>query len=93
MEILDYAITHSFIHVEYSESDFDLSVAGVVIDKEKFELFLRMNNKLDYVIDYNECGEHKQSTGTISIDEYYEHGETIVADLIEYIKLKTLSKQ
>lgn len=91
MKIIEYRISDNFIHVDYSEPDDFFLIDAIVIDKEKFELFLKMNNKLDYIMDYNEAGEHRQYSGTLSLEEYYEDAKQLESDLVEYIKLKTLS--
>ena len=43
-----------------------------IVDRHKFETWLKINDHLDYEINYVENGEIKQLSGALSIEEYWE---------------------
>ena len=56
-----------------------------------FNLFLRTSGKLDWVLDECENGEHKQTEGVMSYEEYWHLDTNVVDDLQEFINLKKSS--
>jgi len=59
----------------------------VTIPLDKFEWWLRVEDKLQWVIDTSDhTGEHQQFTGTMSLEEYWNTSDIdIHNDLYEYI--------
>lgn len=59
----------------------------IQIKLEDFELFLITKDKLDWQLDLsNECGEHVQRSGKMTMEEYWEGDLSyIYNDLYEYI--------
>lgn len=59
----------------------------VTIPRDKFEFWLRLESKLDWVMDTSDHqGEHHQFNGTMSFDEYWSSdSHYIKADLYQYI--------
>lgn len=59
----------------------------VTIPQDKFEWWLRVNNKLEWVFDISDhTGEHQQFNGTMSLGEYWAtNTEYIHDDLYDYI--------
>lgn len=66
------------------------SEIAIEINRKKFEDFLTFNDKLDWIMDYSEAGNHSQRTGTMTLDEYYDLQDwQIRKDLQEYIQENT----
>lgn len=86
-EIEDYNISDEEIEVTTFKNDVE---KNYTIDRQKFEKWLRHNDKLDYCFDWSDyAGEHQQEVGQMSLDEYWESGrEYIYQDLYDYIIIK-----
>ena len=86
-EIEDYNISEEEIEVIAFKNNEE---KNYTIDRQKFENWLRFNDKLDYCLDWADyAGEHQQETGQMSLDEYWESSrECIKEDLYDYIIIK-----
>lgn len=70
--------------VFYIEKNF--FILNLSVDKHKFNQWLRFNDKLEWILDISEAGEHRQFFGTMAIEEYYEQCMPYVNDdLLEYV--------
>jgi iron uptake system EfeUOB component EfeO/EfeM len=59
----------------------------VEISQSAYEKWLQDNDKLSYVEDYSENGEHRQKTGLMTLDEYWSlYKRYTDQDLVEYIR-------
>jgi len=60
----------------------------IFISREKFEKWLKEDNRLDWVFDCADTmGEHYQETGTMPVESYYEACtiDEVKSDLYDYI--------
>lgn len=60
-------------------------LVSVTIKIPAFTDFLIFNDKLNWELNLSEAGEHKQTTGQMSMDEYWDCMEYITEDLYEFI--------
>lgn len=66
----------------------------ITIPQDKFEWWLRVNNKLDWTMDTSDHqGEHQQFFGTMSLGEYWDGDKHYIhKDLYEYITSHPIKK-
>lgn len=95
-KILDYELYDDSVEVTIDEETIKTVTVKIEpvyqIVRKRFEAFLLSEGKLEWILDEQENGEHKQSQGTYSLDEYwYELGwDKVTEDLYEYILFKFL---
>lgn len=67
----------------------------ITIPVDRFEWWLRLNGKLEWIIDTSDHqGEHQQFFGTMSIPEYWATEEKyIIKDLYEYITSNPITRE
>lgn len=78
LEILE--ITDSLIHILYNEEEKS-------INRTAFEKWVDGRDKRQWVYDYSEAGEHRQTTGQMNWDEYY-HSIYVNSDIAEFLSAR-----
>lgn len=91
-EIEDYNISDEEIEVTTFKNGEE---KNYIIDRQKFERWLRHNDKLDYCFDWSDYrGDHQQDTGQMSLEEYWESSrKCICEDIYDYIIVKIEGEQ
>jgi hypothetical protein len=68
-------------------NDTEIITDAGAVNRNAFEKWVDDNNKRDWIHDTsNYRGEHEQSSGTMTWDDYYDNDKYVCEDLNDYIK-------
>jgi hypothetical protein len=83
LQIESYKLTFRYVFVYYLIND---KPKTLKLSRLEVEEWIEQNDRLEYILDYPENGEHVQIQEKIDIGEYWECGwESIHRDLKDFI--------